>query len=119
MSRPERIWVCGQPFTVKWVNEEAGRLHPDDSGTYNVGLTVVSEQVMAIRGVGVGQHQERDTVLHEILHAILKMTAQRDRFQGKDDDNPEEEVVYSMAAALLAVLRQNPDLVAYLTEPLD
>ena len=50
--------------------------------------------------------QKRDTLLHEILHAV-------DHEMGTDMSEPQ---VRRMATGMLAVLRHNPALVAFLTE---
>jgi hypothetical protein len=54
---------------------------------------------------------QADTLLHEILHAVFT-------FSGVSRDlgfEKEEDAVNRIAPALLAVLRRNPALVAYLT----
>ncbi len=55
--------------------------------------------------------QMRDTLLHEVLHAVANMTA----LDGEWGDEREEEVILRLAPALLDVLRRNPRLVAFLT----
>lgn len=51
-----------------------------------------------------------DTLLHEILHACWNQTPLRER-----DEDDEERTVTALTPLLLGVLRDNPDLVAYLT----
>lgn len=110
MTRPTVITICGQPFAVEWIEEKAGPLH---DGSANQGTTSVEQQRIMVRGFEQGPDQERDTVLHEVIHAALKMTAQGDRLKSN-----EEPVVYALTTALLAVLRENPELVGWLTEEL-
>lgn len=55
--------------------------------------------------------QKRDTVLHEVTHVIVATVGLADEW-GVDR---EEAVVRRMTPMLLSVLRDNPDLVAYLT----
>jgi hypothetical protein len=55
--------------------------------------------------------QMRDTLLHEVLHAVANMTA----LDGEWGAEREEEVILRLAPALLDVLRRNPRLVAFLT----
>lgn len=50
---------------------------------------------------------ERDTVLHEVMHAILRM-------QGRPYTKAEEVYVTALATGLIAVLDQNPHLASYL-----
>ncbi len=55
--------------------------------------------------------QMRDTLLHEVLHAVANMTA----LDNEWGDEQEEEVILRLAPALLDVLRRNPRLVEFLT----
>lgn len=57
--------------------------------------------------------QKRDTVLHEVLHTVISNCGLSDEW-GVDK---EEGIVRRITPGILAVLRDNPDLVAYLTEP--
>lgn len=52
--------------------------------------------------------QQRDTLLHELLHAVAAMT-------GADLGDNEEKVVRRLSPALLDLLRRNPNLVRFLT----
>lgn len=117
LRRPQMIWILGQPFSVRWEDAPGKRLHEDSDGYWELGTTVVDEQVVVIRSKQ-GEYQLRDTVLHEVLHAILNMTAQRDRFKPNDahEKHPEEPVVAAIATALLGVLNANPNLVDWLVD---
>lgn len=117
LGRPQMIWILGQPFAVRWENAPGKRLH-EDSDYWDLGTTVVAEQTLVIRSLQ-GPHQLRDTLIHEVLHAILNMTAQKDRFKPNDafEKHPEEPVVAAVATALLNVLVANPDVVDWLQHP--
>lgn len=52
--------------------------------------------------------EERETVLHEVLHALFSLT----RMSGED----EEETISRLSPVLLDLLRRNPRLIAYLVE---
>jgi hypothetical protein len=56
--------------------------------------------------------QERDTILHELLHCLIFQTHLRKKFEEAE----EEELVWTLSPRLLALLRDNPRLVQYLTE---
>lgn len=58
---------------------------------------------------GMGPDAERDTMLHEVLHAIWRQTP----FRQHDE---EERIIQALAPALLDTLRRNPKLTAYLLE---
>lgn len=53
---------------------------------------------------------QREVMLHEVMHACFNAVGQ----PLKDDD--EEDAVRALACGLLAVLRDNPPLVAYLLD---
>lgn len=60
---------------------------------------------------------EAETVLHEILHQCLRsvgLDPDRDAKAGAED--VEERAVSGLSGPLLATLRANPDLVAYLLD---
>lgn len=58
----------------------------------------------------VSPSQQRDTLLHEVLHAILTDSP----FRLSNDD--EERAIRAVTPGLLAALRDNPDLVKFLLE---
>ena len=56
---------------------------------------------------------KRDTLLHEVLHAVFSATGvSRDLGSEK-----EEDAINRLTPTLLAVLRRNPELLAYLLAP--
>jgi len=59
----------------------------------------------------VPSSRQREALLHEILHATCSATGINERL----DADEAEYVVTALAPALLAVLRENPHVVAYLT----
>ena len=58
-----------------------------------------------------GALKAANTLLHEVLHACFDVAA-------IEGDDPEERTVTSLANVLAQVIRDNPDLVAYLTAAL-
>lgn len=107
---PDSVVVCGQRFEVKLVDD------PDEAiarGTNHgtLGATHVDKGLIRLRGGGEqSEDQMRDTMLHEVLHAVVRLTYQEKSFAKSDD----EDAVGAIATHLLDTLRRNPDLVAYL-----
>lgn len=58
----------------------------------------------------IGPSVLRETVLHELLHAVWHQTT-LDRLY---TDEQEEQVLWTLAPRLLALLRDNPELVMFL-----
>lgn len=61
---------------------------------------------------GLSRQRKREVLLHEVMHACFDSSGLTMK-----DNCPEEMVVNDLTFPLLGVLRDNPDLVAYLTEP--
>lgn len=65
----------------------------------------------------MGPDMERDTVLHEILHAVFHLSDVRAHLP-KDDNGDakesEEKIIRPLATRLLELLQDNPKLVEYL-----
>lgn len=98
--RPRTIKVLGRIYVCSY--EPALNL-----GTGNVGLCDNSNLVIHILD---GQHpiEEADTLIHELLHAIWFIMSID---HGAVD---EEGVVRRLAAGLIGVFLDNPELLAYL-----
>lgn len=96
MKRPERLKIIGKRFTAQYV---AGA--PLDDGLN--GECDSDKQQILVRD-GQPLESEQDTLLHEVLHAI-------DEAMGL---KLKEAQVKGAATGLLAVLKDNPALVAYL-----
>ena len=62
---------------------------------------------------GLHSMQERDTILHELLHCIIFQTPLRKTIT---DQEEEERLVWTLSPRILALLRDNPQFVKYLTE---
>jgi hypothetical protein len=93
--RPAKLKILGKPFLIQWLTEG---LDPD-----LVGECDSDGQVIRVRD-GQPPEQERDTLLHEITHAV-------DEAMGT---NLKEAQVRKIATGLLAVFLDNPRLMSYL-----
>jgi hypothetical protein len=96
VKRPERIEVIGKRFSVEYPTGA-----PLDEGLN--GECDTDKQKILVRD-GQPLESEQDTLLHEVLHAV-------DEAMGL---KLKEYQVKGAATGLLAVLKRNPALVAYL-----
>lgn len=78
-----------------------------------VGQTYPSRQEIQI-APGQAPHYERDTVIHELLHAIMQQTSLSKMTLW--DEGVEEAIVLAVSPLLLQTLRENPRLTNYLLE---
>lgn len=58
----------------------------------------------------------KETLLHELLHAIYAFTGLTFYATAKNEKDQEEHTVRSLTPSFLAVMRENPDLVKWLIE---
>jgi len=108
MSAPRAIRLVGQRFALEFVARDDWRLH-QRADLEAVGTILLTTQSIVVARDLAGD-QERDTVLHEVLHGLVRIVG-----LVKDDDE-EERIVATLAPILLDALRANPALVRYLTE---
>ncbi len=107
-TMPASLLLLGQRFTVEAVPADDQRLGPGDRP--NMGLCDAKLQHIYI-AADLGPDQARDTVLHEVIHALAKITAAVGFLSGAE----EERIVMLLSPLLLDALRANPELVTYLT----
>jgi hypothetical protein len=102
MTFPSKVLVAPFAYMLKFVSglPDAGNCDADH------------ERILIQEGMASGA--TRDTVLHELIHACFGQ-GWMIRLKNIDKDL-EEELVEALAPRLLALLRDNPKLVAYLTE---
>jgi hypothetical protein len=103
---PRSVKVGATPYSVRY----SSRL--SDNG--EVGSTTFISQSIELLP-GQGPDYERDTLLHEVLHAVVFNTNLRS-MEGWREDGREEAIVQALAPVLLQVLRENPRLIDYLLE---
>ena len=97
------------PFEYRVVAEAADHLAAEkDQGTRLDGRGSAPEQAIHINPQHVEMYQ-RSTMIHEILHQVFVVAG-----TGIDTDD-EEKICRALEGGLLGALRENPDLVRWLT----
>lgn len=111
--RPTSVKVGWADFSISYIaNEEWGKKHPnheDDSG-----LMWAVDQTIAVRCQDeVHEQVIRETLLHEIMHAVWYISYLTYKKPNEFLDF-EEEIVRHSSGPMLSVLQDNPILVKYL-----
>lgn len=96
--------LLGQQFAVMLVTKDHADLKGDIA---MVGTCKIARQQILVAD-DLAPDQERDTILHEVLHGLLGM------LNVIPKNKAEERVVMTLAPILLDTLRRNPALVTYL-----
>lgn len=112
---PKSLKIGPFNYTVEMIEENQLILEDDeekvpDKPTYLLGKTSSHKQMIQIMA-GMPFEVERETLFHEILHAIYTAVG------GQDDDAPyvgEEKTIQMFSPAIVDVLDRNPELVAYM-----
>lgn len=102
-------------YTVEMIEENQLILEDEDKEltdkpTYLLGKTSSHKQKIEIMA-GMPFEVERETLFHEILHAIYSGVG------GQDDDAPyvgEEKTIQMFSPAIVDVFDRNPQLVSYM-----
>ena len=96
VAPPNEVEIIGKHWRLELVepNLETGKLGEMRQGECRMKVVI-----------GQDPQQERDTVLHEIIHCIFSEIGY----------SPNEEVIQSLTSVLYGVLLKNPQLIAYLT----
>lgn len=104
--RPRRVRINGEEFAIRYrkflAKEKA------------VGLCRYQESRLEI-ATGQTEFNTRDTVLHEIIHAIL---VKQGHTGSCFEDETEERYVNAIASGVIGVLQDNPEFAQWLVEPL-
>lgn len=107
-NRPRRVNIGAVEYRVKWSRKRIRR-HAKTQGDDTVqywGATDLLNSVILINPEA-SEDQQRDTLLHEVLHAI----AHTFHVQWCKD---EERMIRRLTPLLLIVMQQNPKLSSYL-----
>ena len=92
----DNLEILGRVWSVEWV---------DDLGN-NYGECCQEQGTIKVE-TGLDSYMDRTTLLHEIMHAILRQ-------QGRYYCKAEEEYVTALANGVITVLDDNPKLRKYL-----
>lgn len=119
MTVPRKVAIMGQTFSVS-VHAKDEALPGSEGHDGVVGLNSLNTQRIHIRTVGIEEHNvsigtQRDTLLHEVLHGVFYL-GDLEHYGGKRAGRHSENLINSLSTVLLATLRANPALVAYLME---
>ncbi len=102
MAGPTKLHLVGKTYDVRHESPAAG----DRFGECNV------DKCRIILSPDHDEQQRRDTLLHEVLHALWGESGLP--AIGSLTDGLEEVIVRTLTPGLLAALRDNPTLVRYL-----
>ena len=102
MKRPKVLYV--EPFAYALDARPEWTLQ-----TGNMGNCVTDAQQI-IFDAGLTDQAERDTVLHEALHAVWSQTGLQKAFT----EEQQEDVIWQLTPRLFALLKDNPDFLVWL-----
>jgi hypothetical protein len=110
MKKPTKIRILHRTIPILWDAGSINRAAHDEGeplyGIYRRGEILISPD---------REEVEKETLLHEILHAIIDQTA-LNRDGGPLNNDHEEQVVRTLSPLLYHTLRNNGALVRWLVE---
>lgn len=109
MPRPKQIRLLSDIIPIRWSAQDIATASRKEGeplyGLYHDGEIILDP----------GVRQQSDTLLHEILHALISKTGLAEQ-GGILHGEAEEQMVQALTPLLLHVLRENPALVRFLVE---
>ncbi len=105
MKRPKWMWVGAFKYKVQW-HKELGNFNA--AGATNPELTLILVDPKNDKQV------QRETLVHELLHAIWKQTDLRVSMPDDDNDSEGEKIIQRLSPYLYAFIKENPEVVAWL-----
>lgn len=103
---PDRVKLG--PYRIEVKYDHDAMVAASANGAYLADTSTILLQDVCSRDV------ERDTVLHELLHAVWKMSVLHLDYPDDEQDSKGEAIIQTLAPRILELLRRNPDLVRYL-----
>lgn len=105
-KKPTLVVTDGRKCRIAWPKRLLGR--------FKDGYGVAGDHTLGVVRIGPGQmaDRERVTLMHELLHELFEYAIIGQVVNKKD----EEFILNNLDSWLVAMLRDNPELVAYLTE---
>jgi hypothetical protein len=104
MKRPMMVLISPFRWQIKWGKHEVLKHHPNGDACGSCEMASLTIAVDA----GRSEDYARAILLHEILHACIRSS------DPTIEDEAEETAVAAITSPLLATLRDNPSVVAYL-----
>jgi hypothetical protein len=101
---PKAVRIAGRDWSV--------RMLPRKKMKGDLGLTHLDRGLIDV-ATRQGLFDTRDTLLHEVFHAILRQ-------QGRTTEGDETEELYvrALATGLMGVLQDNPEFAKWLSHPI-
>jgi hypothetical protein len=112
---PKQVWIGPLRWKIK-CSDKAYHAVQSLSEEHAIGFTSVDSLTISIKP-GLPRSLERETLLHEILHALYG--TQGGVFKVTKRSELEEASVCALSPMLMGTLRDNPTLVSYLLEVCD
>lgn len=118
---PETVTIGHLNYRITFddalINEYSVREGGNFAGYSNAAEQVIVLASKSHSGMQAGDDYVREVLLHEILHQCLRVTGTNPDWDAKAGvTDVEERTVAAMAGPLLAVLRNNRDLLTYVLD---
>jgi hypothetical protein len=113
MSAPKKV-ILG-PFAYKVIVDESRVKQLEEHENSELFAMTLLDSLEIVLHPSSAPMVQREKLLHELLHVVFDNTGISNRFS----DRTEEQLVRALSPALFDLLRENPELVRYLTEGAD
>lgn len=113
MNRPESIVIGPFTWSISYDDAEMERMD-DDRQSKRFGVSIPRRFRIVIACSNRPESAIRETLVHEILHAIYEVSGYA-ASKAESQHDREEETILALSPWLFTILQQNPALVTYLS----
>lgn len=113
VPRPTSVKVGWNTLTIEWLDDDAWYAQRQDD---NWGGVTIHESSRILLRCSEGRSEDslRETLLHEITHAVWSSRGINHFPRPEDAEDLEEYIVTIQSGGLLQVINDNPGVMAYL-----
>ena len=108
MKAPSKVVIAPYEFAVRFDQQTMAAAGANGACMEDSQLILLAPN----NGIGV----ERETLLHECLHAVWSQTFLDKKYPDDTANSPGEVIISELAPRLFALMRDNPRLVRYLCQ---
>lgn len=113
-SRPNKVTIGLHEYQILW-SKESWKKYAKGRIDHDSGICQLGKGRILINGWDLIGSEEREVLFHELQHACYGVFGFADApFQTTSDSDTEEVMIRLLSPTLLRVLRDNPEVVAWL-----
>lgn len=113
--RPEHVFIGNHTWEIRWIDTDQWTVEREPEDADAVTHARINQIAVKLDPGAMESHYQ-ESVVHEIMHAVWDATMLTHYHSNVTDSDREEFIVGASTPMLLFVIKQNPQLVAWLLD---